>query len=243
MPVAAAEPPICTSAFDDIALQGSDPAACFKAGNPLQGTKEFSTTWNGAELRFASAANRDPFKKYPEAYAPQCGRYCAWAVSQGYKAKGDAKFWKIVDGKLYLNYNSLVQKSGKGGASLALSPPRTAPGPRSSTRFSLIWFMRRWMGALRRRFSLGRGLGRPVGPRAGRRKHAEEGCDQRGVRLAPAGTKKAREPCRGTSSLPANSLISKKKKGELALALLYSEVVRRLTSFLLWRPVSWPGQL
>lgn len=81
----------------------------------MQGTKEFSTTWNGAELRFASAANRDPFKKYPEAYAPQCGRYCAWAVSQGYTAKGDAKFWKIVDGKLYLSYNSLVQKKWEGG--------------------------------------------------------------------------------------------------------------------------------
>ena len=38
-------------------------------------------------------------------------------MSQGYTAKGDAKFWKIVDGKLYLNYNSLMQKSGKGGVS------------------------------------------------------------------------------------------------------------------------------
>ncbi len=113
-PVAAAEPPIYTSAFDDIAVQGYDAVAYFKDGKPVKGAKEFSTTWNGAEFRFASAANRDAFKKNPDAYAPQYGGYCAWAVSQGYTAKGDAKFWKIVDGKLYLNYNSAVQKKWEG---------------------------------------------------------------------------------------------------------------------------------
>ena len=47
----------------------------------------------------------------PEAYAPQYGGYCAWAVSQGYTAKGDPKYWKVVDGKLYLNYDASVQKN------------------------------------------------------------------------------------------------------------------------------------
>jgi hypothetical protein len=64
----------------------------------------------GATFRFSTAANRDAFLKTPAAYAPQFGGYCAWAVSQGYHAKGDARFWKVVDGKLYLNYNSDVQK-------------------------------------------------------------------------------------------------------------------------------------
>ena len=32
------------------------------------------------------------------------------AVSRGYTAKGDPKFWKIVDRKLYLNYDAGVQK-------------------------------------------------------------------------------------------------------------------------------------
>ena len=72
-PVAAPEQPVCTSASDDIAVQGYDRVACFKAGKPVKGTKEFPTTWNGAEFRFASAANYDAFKKYPEAYAPQYG--------------------------------------------------------------------------------------------------------------------------------------------------------------------------
>ena len=93
-PVAGPEPPIYTSAFDDIAVQGYDPLACFKAGKPVKGTKEFPTTRNGAEFRFASAANRDAFRKYPDAYAPQYRGCCAWTVSQGYTSKGDAKFCK-----------------------------------------------------------------------------------------------------------------------------------------------------
>lgn len=113
-PVASAEPAIYTGAFDDLAVQGYDPVAYFKDGKPVKGAKEFSTTWMGAEFRFASAANRDAFKKNPEAYAPQYGGYCAWAVSQGYTAKGDARNWKIVDGKLYLNYNTSVQKKWEG---------------------------------------------------------------------------------------------------------------------------------
>lgn len=87
-------PPVCTSAFDDIAVPGYDRVACFKAGKPVKGTKEFPATWDGAELRFASAANHDAFKKHPEAYAPQYGGCCAWAVSQGRTAKGDAQVCK-----------------------------------------------------------------------------------------------------------------------------------------------------
>lgn len=107
---ALAEPPVYTSAFDNIAVQGYDPVAYFTDGKPVKGTKNFSWSYMGAEFRFASAANRDAFKADPAKYAPQYGGYCAWAVSQGYHAKGDAKNWKIVDGRLYLNYNTSIQK-------------------------------------------------------------------------------------------------------------------------------------
>jgi hypothetical protein len=60
--------------------------------------------------RFASERSRDAFKAAPETYAPQYGGHCAWAVSQGYTAKGDPKYWKVVNGKLYLNYNAQVQR-------------------------------------------------------------------------------------------------------------------------------------
>ena len=46
----------------------------------------------------------------PEKYAPQYGGYCAWAAAQGYTASTDPKAWKVVDGKLYLNYNVEIKE-------------------------------------------------------------------------------------------------------------------------------------
>ena len=104
----AAKAPVYTGTFSNVAVGGHDPVAYFTAGKPVPGSKDFTASWNGAEFRFASAANRDRFKANPAAFAPQYGGYCAWAVSQGYTASGDPKIWKIVDGKLYLNYNAEV---------------------------------------------------------------------------------------------------------------------------------------
>lgn len=111
---AAAEPPVYTGPFSDVAVQGYDPVAYFKDGKPGKGSKDFTAEYHGVIFRFASAANRDVFLGDPEKYAPQYGGYCAWAVSQGYHAKGDARFWKIVDGKLYLNYSASVQQKWEG---------------------------------------------------------------------------------------------------------------------------------
>ena len=51
------------------------------------------------------------FEADPEAYAPQFGGYCSYAVSEGYTADGDPEAWKVVDGKLYLNYNQEVKQT------------------------------------------------------------------------------------------------------------------------------------
>jgi YHS domain-containing protein len=107
-PAAAASPPVYTGFLSHTAVSGYDPVAYFTTGAPMQGSKSFTAQHNGAEYRFASAANRDAFKANPARYAPQYGGYCAWAVSQGYTAPADPKVWKIVNGKLYLNYNAEV---------------------------------------------------------------------------------------------------------------------------------------
>ncbi len=109
-PAAQAEPPIYTGVFSNTALQGHDPVAYFTEGKPVKGDEAFTTEYMGAEFRFASAANRDAFLADPHAYAPQYGGYCAWAMADGKHAKGDARHWRIVDGKLYLNYNKSIQK-------------------------------------------------------------------------------------------------------------------------------------
>ncbi len=97
--------PVYRTGFSDVAVSGYDPVAYFTDNKPVKGSKEFSTRWSGAEWRFASAAHRDAFLADPAKYAPEFGGYCAYAVSQGTIASSDPTEWKIVDGKLYLNYN------------------------------------------------------------------------------------------------------------------------------------------
>ncbi len=104
----AAKDPVYTGLFSSTALKGYDAVAYFTEGEPVKGSKKFQHEYNGADWYFSSAANRDTFAKDPAAYAPQYGGYCAWAVSQGYTASGDPTVWKIVDGKLYVNYNDDV---------------------------------------------------------------------------------------------------------------------------------------
>ncbi len=106
---AAGVAPVNTTLFG-VAIKGYDPVAYFTSGGPAEGSKEFEFVWQNAKWRFSSAANRDAFKAAPEKYAPQYGGYCAWAVSQGNTANIDPAAWKIVDGKLYLNYSADVQK-------------------------------------------------------------------------------------------------------------------------------------
>ncbi len=116
--VALAAAPIAASAKDAIyqsffgtAIDGTDPVAYFTMGKPVKGSSDFAHEWNGAEFHFSSAENRDLFAANPKKYAPQYGGYCAWAVSQGYTASTDPEAWKIVDGKLYLNYSKSVQST------------------------------------------------------------------------------------------------------------------------------------
>jgi YHS domain-containing protein len=109
LPAQAAKPPVYTAALSDVAAGGYDVVAYFTTGRPTLGDKAFSTSWKGATWRFASAANLAKFKANPASYAPQYGGYCAWAVANGYTAKGDPRNWKIVGGKLYLNYNDEIQ--------------------------------------------------------------------------------------------------------------------------------------
>ncbi|MEM6579535.1 MAG: YHS domain-containing (seleno)protein [Pseudomonadota bacterium] len=93
-----------------VAIDGSDAVAYFKVGAPTTGSKDIIFDWNGAQWRFSSEKNKAAFAANPQAYAPQYGGYCAWAVSEGYTASTVPDAWKIVNGKLYLNYSSRIQR-------------------------------------------------------------------------------------------------------------------------------------
>jgi YHS domain-containing protein len=94
---------------ENLAVGGYDVVSYF-SGTPAQGLAAFPATYKGARFLFASEANRSKFLANPAAFAPQYGGYCAWAVSQGYTAPGNPKNYKVVDGKLYLNFNDDIQK-------------------------------------------------------------------------------------------------------------------------------------
>jgi hypothetical protein len=93
------------------AIRGYDTVAYHLEGKPVQGRPEFTFTWNGAEWRFASAANRDAFARDPARWAPKYGGYCAYGTSRGYKVSTDPAAFAIENGVLYLNYNVPVQRT------------------------------------------------------------------------------------------------------------------------------------
>ena len=94
----------------NVAIKGYDPVAYFTQSKPLKGTAQFTYVWGGATWWFANALDRDMFAAEPAKYAPQFGGYCAWAVGHNYTADTDPEAWKIVDGKLFLNYSRDIQK-------------------------------------------------------------------------------------------------------------------------------------
>jgi YHS domain-containing protein len=93
-----------------LALKGYDAVAYFTESKPVKGSPSFTYEWNGAKWQFSTKQNLDTFKSNPEKYAPQYGGYCAYAVSEHYTADADPMAWKIVDGKLYVNYNKDIQQ-------------------------------------------------------------------------------------------------------------------------------------
>jgi YHS domain-containing protein len=109
-PAAATSAPAISVQADGLGARGYDVTAYFTSGKPVAGSTAFELKYQGATWRFASAANREKFKSDPAAFAPQFGGYCSWAVSQGYLAPGDPTQWKVVDGKLYLNFNARAKE-------------------------------------------------------------------------------------------------------------------------------------
>ncbi len=106
-PAWAATDPVFST--NGIAIHGYDPVAYFTEGKPVEGSPEFISDWQGAELRFASADNKATFDSDPDAFAPKYGGYCAYAVSKGATATTDPFAWSIHENRLYLNFSTGVR--------------------------------------------------------------------------------------------------------------------------------------
>jgi YHS domain-containing protein len=98
-----------TIAGPGLAVHGHDVVAYFTDGAPTLGSAEFSAVYEDATYRFASEENLDAFEADPAKYVPAYGGFCAYGVAVGKKFDGDPRFWKVVDGRLYLNLNRDIQ--------------------------------------------------------------------------------------------------------------------------------------
>lgn len=102
-------PTIYTSWKNNLAVSGYDPVSFF-SGKPNQGKAKYSYEYQGAEWRFSTRGNLELFKTNPDAFLPQYGGYCAWAIAKGKLAKGSPKHWTVEDGKLYINFNARIKR-------------------------------------------------------------------------------------------------------------------------------------
>jgi YHS domain-containing protein len=97
---------------DGVAIQGYDPVSYFNSGKAIEGKKDISLRHEGVTYHFSSTANRDLFAKNPSSYEPQYGGWCAYAMGEtGEKVEIDPATFKVIDGKLYLFYNSLFNNT------------------------------------------------------------------------------------------------------------------------------------
>lgn len=106
----AAVDPVYTGFFSSEAIRGYDAVAYFTEGRPLEGSDDFSYEYLGATWKFATREHLEMFRADPEAYAPQYGGYCAYAVASGDTASAEPDLWTIHEGKLYLNYNRSINE-------------------------------------------------------------------------------------------------------------------------------------
>lgn len=107
--MAADKPEFYTPWRSNVAVQGYD-VVSFHAGTPVKGSRDFTTLYKDVIWRFNSQANMDLFLTNPDAFTPQYGGYCAWALSKGKLAPGRADHWHVQDGRLYLNYSRRVKQ-------------------------------------------------------------------------------------------------------------------------------------
>lgn len=87
---------------DRVMLFGADVVAYFTQNAFVQGSPQFSSTYQDVNFHFSTAEHKALFDKAPEQYLPQYGGYCANGIMFGIPWGGNATDFKMVNGKLYI---------------------------------------------------------------------------------------------------------------------------------------------
>lgn len=96
--------------YSTTGVLGYDLVSYHTEGRPVRGNGNNVVVVDGVTYLFTNEENKNAFEKNPEKYLPAYGGYCAYGVAVNKKFIGDPEVWKIVDGTLYLNLNSDIQK-------------------------------------------------------------------------------------------------------------------------------------
>ncbi len=94
-----------------VALSGYDVVAYLTEGRAVAGSSEHALMWRGATWYFASAESMAEFEMNPQAYAPQFGGYCAYAVAEGQTGTSTPEAFFVYQGKLYIKQDEKMLKS------------------------------------------------------------------------------------------------------------------------------------
>jgi len=90
-----------------LAIKGYDPVEYIDNNKAQKGKKLHTHTHKGIKYRFTNQTNLNKFKTSPNKYEPQYGGWCAYAFAKGGgKVSINPKRFKIIDGKLYLFYDT-----------------------------------------------------------------------------------------------------------------------------------------
>ncbi len=93
-----------------IALNGYDPVSYFTQNEAMRGSSEHMSKQGDVHFYFSTEANKVLFEEKPEAYLPQYGGFCAFAMANMGKAvPADPTTFKFRDGKLYLFFNDFYE--------------------------------------------------------------------------------------------------------------------------------------
>jgi len=114
-------------------MSGYDLVAYFSldsGDSGVQGSSNYTSTYNGYSFYFSSAANQALFEASPTSYLPKYGGFCSYGISEEswwtwdtIKANGpdgDPNVWEVIDGELFFfmykvpkyNYDALCAEDG-----------------------------------------------------------------------------------------------------------------------------------
>ncbi len=94
-----------------VAIQGYDPVSYFE-GKAQKGSSSIYHFYKGVRYEFISEAHKAKFLASPDKFEPQYGGWCAYAMgANGEKVEIDPSKFKVVDGKLYLFYYSIINNT------------------------------------------------------------------------------------------------------------------------------------